>query len=245
MQQPVHAGVRQLRARAARSTGPHDFCVRLAIALAEHALALQVSMGLKRRGESCGHRHVAQPAAIGGRDVTLPVRPLHAQSPFPQIHVAPFQRHHLAAPQSRVAAQQHDEMGARCRFEGRSWEGGQLLSSVADDTALGGRIRDSGRQAGDRRAVYLTVRTYTDAPPIPGRVEDTSNRTLFTSDDILRGQEVFLEYGLVEPAHSQAMGRTSAATTAPRRSTASWPAPLPRSPMRLASWSCGPLRKVG
>ena len=45
---------------------------------------------------------------------------------------------------------------------------------------------------------YLTVRTYTDAPPIPGRVEDISGRTLFTSDDILRGQEVFLKYGLME-----------------------------------------------
>ena len=45
---------------------------------------------------------------------------------------------------------------------------------------------------------YLTVRTYTDAPPIPDRVEDASGRTLFTSDDILRGQEVFLKYGLME-----------------------------------------------
>ncbi len=45
---------------------------------------------------------------------------------------------------------------------------------------------------------YLTVRTYTDAPPIPDRVEDASGRTLFTSADILRGQEVFLKYGLME-----------------------------------------------
>jgi nitric oxide reductase subunit B len=45
---------------------------------------------------------------------------------------------------------------------------------------------------------YLTVRTYTDAPPIPARVEDTSGRTLFASADILRGQEVFLKYGLME-----------------------------------------------
>lgn len=45
---------------------------------------------------------------------------------------------------------------------------------------------------------YLTVRTYTGAPPIPDRVQDASGRTLFTSDDILRGQEVFLKYGLME-----------------------------------------------
>ena len=45
---------------------------------------------------------------------------------------------------------------------------------------------------------YLTVRTYTDAPPIPDRVQDAAGRTLFTSDNILRGQEVFLKYGLME-----------------------------------------------
>ncbi len=45
---------------------------------------------------------------------------------------------------------------------------------------------------------YLTVRTYTDAPPIPDRVQDGPGRTLFTSDEILRGQEVFLKYGLME-----------------------------------------------
>jgi len=45
---------------------------------------------------------------------------------------------------------------------------------------------------------YITVRTYTDAPPIPARVEDESGRTLCTSADILRGQEVFLKYGLME-----------------------------------------------
>ena len=45
---------------------------------------------------------------------------------------------------------------------------------------------------------YVTYRTYTDAPPIPARVEDASGRTLFTSAEILRGQEVFLKYGLME-----------------------------------------------
>ena len=45
---------------------------------------------------------------------------------------------------------------------------------------------------------YLTYRTYTDAPPIPVRVEDASGRTVFTSAEILRGQEVFLRYGLME-----------------------------------------------
>jgi len=39
---------------------------------------------------------------------------------------------------------------------------------------------------------YVTVRTYRDAPPIPGRVEDAAHAPLFTRDDVLRGQEVFL-----------------------------------------------------
>ncbi len=45
---------------------------------------------------------------------------------------------------------------------------------------------------------YITVRTYADAPPIPARVVDDAGRTLFTGEDILQGQEVFLKYGLME-----------------------------------------------
>ncbi len=45
---------------------------------------------------------------------------------------------------------------------------------------------------------YVTYRTYTDAPPVPARAEDASGRALFTSAEILRGQEVFLKYGLME-----------------------------------------------
>lgn len=52
--------------------------------------------------------------------------------------------------------------------------------------------------AGFATLSYLTVRTYTDAPPIPARVVDGSGRTLFTSVDILNGQEVFLKYALME-----------------------------------------------
>ena len=39
---------------------------------------------------------------------------------------------------------------------------------------------------------------YTDAPPIPEKVVDQSGQLLFTADDILSGQEVFLKYGLME-----------------------------------------------
>jgi nitric oxide reductase subunit B len=44
---------------------------------------------------------------------------------------------------------------------------------------------------------YLSARAYRDAPPIPERVVDSSGRTLFTGEDILAGQQVFLKYGLM------------------------------------------------
>jgi nitric oxide reductase subunit B len=44
----------------------------------------------------------------------------------------------------------------------------------------------------------ITVLTYTNAPPIPGRVTDTAGATLFDKQAILHGQEVFLKYGLME-----------------------------------------------
>ena len=46
--------------------------------------------------------------------------------------------------------------------------------------------------------IWLAVRTYSDAPPIPEAVLGPSGETLFTRDDILGGQEVFLKYGLME-----------------------------------------------
>ena len=44
----------------------------------------------------------------------------------------------------------------------------------------------------------VTVQTYRNAPPIPDRVVDESDRTVFTGPEILAGQEVFLKYGLME-----------------------------------------------
>ncbi len=47
-------------------------------------------------------------------------------------------------------------------------------------------------------AVLITVthKAYTDKPPIPELVTDMNGKTLFTGDDIRRGQSVFLRYGL-------------------------------------------------
>jgi len=44
----------------------------------------------------------------------------------------------------------------------------------------------------------VTVKTYQGAPPIPATVVDEAGQQLFTADDIERGQDVFLKYGLME-----------------------------------------------
>lgn len=44
----------------------------------------------------------------------------------------------------------------------------------------------------------VTVKTYQGAPPIPVRVVDATGQVLCTGDDIKRGQDVFLKYGLME-----------------------------------------------
>src|SRR5262245_14993539 len=44
----------------------------------------------------------------------------------------------------------------------------------------------------------LAYRTYSGQAPIPERVVDPSGRTLFTREDILQGQQVFLRNGLME-----------------------------------------------
>jgi nitric oxide reductase subunit B len=45
---------------------------------------------------------------------------------------------------------------------------------------------------------YLAARTYRDAPPIPKRVVDPAGATLFTRQDIIAGQQIFLSHGLME-----------------------------------------------
>jgi len=44
----------------------------------------------------------------------------------------------------------------------------------------------------------LAYYTYTDEPPIPAKVVDASGTVLFTGQDIIGGQEVFLKNGLME-----------------------------------------------
>ncbi len=46
--------------------------------------------------------------------------------------------------------------------------------------------------------IWMAVNAHRDAPPIPEKVVGPSGETIFTRDDILAGQEVFLKYGLME-----------------------------------------------
>jgi nitric oxide reductase subunit B len=46
--------------------------------------------------------------------------------------------------------------------------------------------------------IWLSIRTYSDAPPIPEKVSIASGKPIFTGADILSGQQVFLKYGLME-----------------------------------------------
>ena len=45
---------------------------------------------------------------------------------------------------------------------------------------------------------FLAARTYRDAPTIPARVVDPAGATLFTRQDIVAGQQIFLSHGLME-----------------------------------------------
>lgn len=44
----------------------------------------------------------------------------------------------------------------------------------------------------------MSLRAYESAPPIPDKTVEANGELLFTGDDVLAGQEVFLKYGLMD-----------------------------------------------
>jgi len=46
--------------------------------------------------------------------------------------------------------------------------------------------------------IFISAKSYQDAPPIPVKIVDEKGNTVITGDEILKGQEVFLKYGLHE-----------------------------------------------
>jgi nitric oxide reductase subunit B len=76
-----------------------------------------------------------------------------------------------------------------------------MIDTPADATSLSPWWRHSAilvMIAGFSVLSFVTVLTYTNAPPIPEQAEDVTGTVVFTGADIQMGQEVFLKYGLME-----------------------------------------------
>ena len=76
-----------------------------------------------------------------------------------------------------------------------------MVDTAADATSLSPWWRHSAilvMIAGFSVLSYVTVLTYTNAPPIPEQAADVTGTVVFTGADIQMGQEVFLKYGLME-----------------------------------------------
>src|ERR1039457_7163289 len=76
-----------------------------------------------------------------------------------------------------------------------------MIDTSADATSLSPWWRHSAilvMIAGFSVLSFVTVLTYTNAPPIPEQATDVTGTVVFTGADIQMGQEVFLKYGLME-----------------------------------------------
>jgi nitric oxide reductase subunit B len=54
--------------------------------------------------------------------------------------------------------------------------------------------------AGFAVLILLTVKAYENAPPIPDKFVDSTGAVVFTADDVVAGQQVFLKHGLMDNA---------------------------------------------
>ena len=86
-----------------------------------------------------------------------------------------------------------------------AWMQGMLLTFVIGFSILG----------------YLALKVYGEHAPVPARVVDEAGREMITGDEIMRGQEAFLTYGLMQFGSVYgATGPTSALISPPTTSTA-------------------------
>jgi len=46
--------------------------------------------------------------------------------------------------------------------------------------------------------IWRSVQTYTDAPPIPLRATTSNGEVVYTREDIVGGQNVFMKFGLMD-----------------------------------------------
>ena len=76
-----------------------------------------------------------------------------------------------------------------------------MIATSAEATSLSPWWRHSAilvMIAGFSVLSFVTVLTYTNAPPIPEQVTDGTGTVVFSGAEIQQGQEVFLKYGLME-----------------------------------------------
>jgi nitric oxide reductase subunit B len=76
-----------------------------------------------------------------------------------------------------------------------------MIDTSADATSLSPWWRHSAilvMIGGFSVLSFVTVLTYTNAPPIPEQATDVTGTVVFTGADIKMGQEAFLKYGLME-----------------------------------------------
>src|SRR5262245_53404266 len=52
--------------------------------------------------------------------------------------------------------------------------------------------------AGFAVLILLTVKAYENAPPLPDKIVDAAGAVVFTADDVIAGQQVFLKHGLMD-----------------------------------------------
>lgn len=81
--------------------------------------------------------------------------------------------------------------------------------------------------------IWLSIRAYRDGPPIPKSVVNPAGETIFTGDDIMAGQQVFLKYGLMENGTIWGHGRTWGRISPPNTCTHS-----PWTPAKQRPGSC-------
>src|SRR3954466_12449795 len=75
-----------------------------------------------------------------------------------------------------------EQSGRRELLVAKGWAQAAILVTVFGFTVL----------------LWLAYRAHVDAPPIPTQVVDPAGTVLFTGDDIIEGQQIFLRNGLME-----------------------------------------------
>jgi hypothetical protein len=64
----------------------------------------------KRLGKPIRHGNTPRASAFRNREIPFPFRALHTQLLPGEIDILPLKRHHLSAPQSRLASKENNDM---------------------------------------------------------------------------------------------------------------------------------------